>query len=598
MGSLRRRIVTVVALAGLWTAGVVTFNARAWDSSPLNPVYITKPAPTADRPFGYNCGPRDNAEYLDIDSKGHRTPRKWIQGDVSKTDQTSGRAKLGYNCGLELVGYTPLDGSKSVDHYQRQNANANMAWAGHCAYVSGASGSNPLTPGFLATPPPGGGVAVVDVHDPAKPRHVATLRDPGALATSETIGAVTTPSGRSILVVGQYGNNVVVLPPGQPMDIYDVSNDDCTKFVHMGTYYWPKNIHNLTLSHDGRFVFATIPAQVLDISPLWQTPKGQPKYIADIEDYVYGPPLSPGPLADFDGGAPLPTHPVNTSHEAWLSQDDRTLYLGAQTSETEVFTIMDVGNWLYRADHPAPTVTSQWAGRGHSIRTATINSVPYVLHSEESPFGTGYSCVPKEANPFVGPAQPWLTDISNPKHPKYVTEMGLEINQVENCPEQLNAKEDNSVHYHDVDDPNHTTFVMASMWNSGIRIFDVRHPDKPTEVAYFNPGDIDPTPGRTTLDHTWGHIHYDAPTGNIWFASASGGFWVVHVEGQIRADLGLDQGNQAIGLPPLQRSANDLGGPGTQGVHFSKPPFGFVDITAYYCTLGSSTSANKPVGSG
>src|SRR5205823_2482916 len=342
-----------------------------------------------------------------------------------------------------------------------------------------------------------------------------------------------------------------------------------------------------------RFVSATIPAQVLDISPLWQTPKGQPKYIADIEDYVYGPPLSPGPLADFDGGAPLPTHPVNTSHEAWLSQDDRTLYLGAQTSETEVFTIMDVGNWLYRADHPAPTVTSQWAGRGHSIRTATINGVPYVLHSEESPFGTGYSCVPKEANPFVGPAQPWLTDISNPKHPKYVTEMGLEINQVENCPEQLNAKEDNSVHYHDVDDPNHTTFVMASMWNSGIRIFDVRHPDKPTEVAYFNPGDIDPTPGRTTLDHTWGHIHYDAPTGNIWFASASGGFWVVHVEDQIRGDLGLPP---LTGLPTLRLSTKDLGWPGTQGAHIPKPPFGFVDIAPYYCTLAPAASPNKPVG--
>jgi len=85
MGSLRRRIVALVALTGLCTGGVVV-NARAWDSNPLNPVSVTKPAPTADRPFGYDCGANDNAEYLDIDSQGNKTARPWIQGDVSKAD--------------------------------------------------------------------------------------------------------------------------------------------------------------------------------------------------------------------------------------------------------------------------------------------------------------------------------------------------------------------------------------------------------------------------------------------------------------------------------------------------------------------------------
>src|SRR5207302_6759887 len=73
MGSSRRRIVALVAMTGFLTGGVA-FDARAWDSSPLNPVSVTKPAPTADRPFGYDCGANDNAEYLDIDSNDNRTP--------------------------------------------------------------------------------------------------------------------------------------------------------------------------------------------------------------------------------------------------------------------------------------------------------------------------------------------------------------------------------------------------------------------------------------------------------------------------------------------------------------------------------------------
>src|SRR5207248_8267734 len=126
------------------------------------------------------------------------------------------------------------------------------------------------------------------------------------------------------------------------------------------------------------------------------------------------------------------------------------------------------------------TVISETAGRGHSVRTAMIGGKKYILHSEESVFGTAYGCIPKVANPFAGPAQPFLTDISDPKHPVTVSEMGLQINEPENCQAQINDHENDSVHYHDVDNPRNTHFVMASMWNAGIRVFDVRNPAQPT----------------------------------------------------------------------------------------------------------------------
>ncbi|MHB8463719.1 MAG: LVIVD repeat-containing protein [Acidimicrobiales bacterium] len=569
MKALPRTATALVAVVGLWATGAITSTASAWDTSPLNRAVVAQ---------HHLCGAND-------------LPETGLQGDVPKADQASGRAKKGYNCGLALVGHALLNFGG------RQNANANMAWAGHCAYVSG--GGAPIVPQTKPKPPPGAGVAVVDVSDSAHPKHVANLRDPGDLTASETLNAITTPSGRSILVIGQYGNDAVSVP--KPMDIYDVSNPDCTKSKHLMTYYWPANIHNLTISPDGRYVFATIPLQAVDISGLWaKHPAAGVKYLGNINDAMTGTPVAPGPTNDIvPEAARSQTHPSNSSHEAWVSADDKILYAGAQTAETETFTIMDISQWLKRdsSGKPAgpPKVISQQAGRGHSIRTATINGVPYVLHSEESVFGTAYGCIPQEQNPFAGPAQPWLTNIQDPANPVLVSQMGLQINEAQNCPAQLNSKVNDSVHYHDVDDPTDTTFVMASMWNAGIRLFDVRDPTKPTEVAYFNPADVDPT-SSVKIDHAWGHIRYIAAKNEIWFATADGGFWVVRMEGKVRAYLDLDHKDQRHGRRALHLAVDDPGHPGTMGAALIRPLGGYVDITPYYCTLAPLLAPSRPVG--
>lgn len=550
-----------IALLGVVLTAVGTNGALAWDTSPVAPAAVTVQH--------HLCGAAD-------------LPERGIQGDVSRADQDSGRAQKGYNCGLELLGYTSLgkDG--------RPNQNANLAWAGRCAYIAGSAGAT-VAPQGKPNPPPGAGVAVVSVSDSGVPTYVATLRQPGALTTSETLNAVTTPQGRSILVVGQYGNDIISDP--KPMDVYDVSNPDCTKYRHLATYYWPGNIHNLTISHDGRYVFATLPLQAADISGLWATPQAPVKFLGNIEEAMDGPTIAMGPIADVaPGGVPGVTHPRDASHEAWPSADGKTLYVGGQTPEFEMFSILDLAPWLERnpdgTPKGKPRLISQTSSRGHSVRTGKIGTLPIILHSEESVFGAAYSCIPQETAPFAGPAQPWLTDISDPAHPRTITQFGLEINDTSHCRDQLNAKENDSVHYHDVDDPNDTTFVMASMWNAGIRVFDVRRPAKPTEVAYFNPGDIDPT-SAVKLDHAWGHIRYLPRSGQLWFATADGGFWVVRLEPQVRQYLDLDAKNGRHGLPPAPLPPNDRGRPGT--VSATLPGVrAYVDIAPYYCTLGAA----------
>jgi hypothetical protein len=552
----RNRIVAVSGLVVLSASGLA--DARA--ELPL------LPEPVVHDQAGL-CGAAD-------------LPETGIQGDVPRADQESGRAEQGYNCGLSLVGHAVLDAEGRTP-----TGNANMAWAGHCAYVAGR--------GELFADPqplPGDGVAVIDVADPTNPVHVHTLRTPGALATSEALHAVETPD-RSILVVGQYGN---ALPGTTPMDVYDVT--DCANPVLVESYTWPENTHNLTISGNGRYVFATQPLQVVDISPLWDgDPATGTIYLGNLDDEVPAPLLAPDPVADVDDLLPDAVTGVSRSkylaHEAWPSADGTTLYVGGQLPTFEVLSILDLTAWLDRATGaPAgpPVVISQRSGRGHSVRTGTIRADDgsverrILLHSEESVFGMAYGCAPDDLNPFAGPAQPWLTDITDPEDPVELVQFGLAINDPENCPTQLDSGTNSSVHYHDVDDPDDTTFVMASMWNAGVRVFDVRDPERPVEVAYFNPADVLAGAG-VVLDQAWGHVRWVPETGQIWYASANGGFWVLELEPQVRAHLGLDGG----GTPPHHPD----GAPGTGGVQLATE-IALDDATwRFSCTLAPASSA-------
>jgi hypothetical protein len=479
-----------------------------------------------------------------------------LQGDVPK-DERTGVATEGYNCGIDLVGHHDLGG---------RGSNWNMAWSGDCAYITSSSG----------------GIAVVwvDPTDPSNVEHVTTLRSgandprPASDATKETVHAVTTDE-RAILVAGQYDGGGTTVPSQNgdpnPMDVYDVS--DCRRPRLVSTFVFPENVHNLTLSADGTKVFSTFPVQVVDLTDM-----EHPFYIGNIEKQV-----------------PYPSPVRYMSHEAWPSADGKRLYLGGQLPTVGYFTILDITGLDHKdeAGEPDPIVKviSQFKGRGHSIREMNValprtareqgsgtvgGKAPrrhMLLHSEESivsPSANG--CISEEMNPFAGPAQPYFTDIVDEHQPKTVSQFKLEINEPQNCPTQLESGVNASVHYHDVDDENDTKFVMLSMWNAGMRVVDVRNPEEPREVAYFNPAMI---PGR--LDQAWGHVRYVAETGHIWFSTATGGFWVVQLQGQV-----LRHFDEKPAQPPAPVLPVD--------VHPSLFPLPAVPTNEAYCTLDAATS--------
>jgi hypothetical protein len=485
----------------------------------LGALMIPTSVGVADAASSARCGARD-------------LPETGLQGDVPQADRSSGRAARGYNCGLALVGHNDLGG---------RGGNANMAWSGNCAYVAGSGEGTVSGIG-------GSGVAVVDVSDPRHPKHVRTLKGPGSDATLETIHAWTTRD-RAVLVAGRYG----VQPFGDgnpaPMDIYDVR--DCTRPKLMSTLLWPSNTHNLTITADAKRVFSTLPLQAADISNL-----RKPRYLGNLDDQISTP------TAPFK----------NISHEAWVRPDGKRLYIGGQVVGIgEYFTIADISNW----PKTPPRIVSQFIGRGHSIRPATINGRSYLLHSEESIVDpTAKGCVPARLNPLAGASQPWLTDITDERHPVDASQFRLEINEPGNCGAQVSSGVNASVHYHDLDNAQHSTFAMLSMWNAGLRVVDVRDPKHMREVAYFNPGEY-----GGSLDQAWGHVRYVASTGHIWLTTQSGGFWVLELEPQVRRALGL----------PSARSLSPRGAPARQALAGAPLSIAAITSTArYYCTLAAT----------
>lgn len=478
-------------------------------------------------------------------------PETGIPGEVSAMDQVSGRADRGYNCGLALIGYNNIGA---------RGGNANMAWSGNCAYIAGDKG-----------------VAVMDVSDPTQPRFARTLHGKGSDISIETIAAIDA-GDRHLLAAGRYGLLGYTGNPAQvPVDLYDTS--DCAKPKFLTTYLMPSNVHTFTFSADGKRLFSTLPLQAIDV-----TNPRKPTYLGNLET---------------DMKAQGVNH-LYYAHEVALSPDNTRLYLGGQVIGDEEMIVLDIKDWPRKR----AIVLGRLKTPGHSISRMTINGKPYLLNSDESVVSpTAKGCLPEAFTPFGGVAQPYLTDISNERAPKIVGKYRLPINEPQNCVQQVLDFNDSSVHFHNVDNTEKTTFAMLPMWNAGLRVIDVRNPAAPREVAYFNPGRFQTknyvskfrttdgfarlirAQGASNLDQSWAHTRYVPETGHIWLTTQSGGFWVLELEPQLRAALGLPAKHA---IYPKGREAR----PKATRLRIGNIPGSVSASTAaMYCTLGPVQAA-------
>ncbi len=446
-------------------------------------------------------------------------------GDVKEPGiqgETPAGQTASYNCGVRLMGQAPVGG--------------NVQGFGNCAYVR-------------SRPPAEVQITVVDVSDPTKPVVVGSPLP--VQSGSETLRVVVTKT-RAIMVSGS--------------TVFDVS--DCLHPKLKGQIKWPnttlpgvtaRNLpHDIRINREGTKVYASFGLWEADLSNLddpesWKITDHRCELAAQIpgpwqdlhrEAIKAGRSLcddatKPAPRgANYSmGGSPLQASLLwpQVSHSPDLNADDTRLYVGDQAggnsglwAPTPKVRIVDLTQ--------APVkILGEVDGGGHGLDWFRTGGREYVLHSNERGQAQAVdNVVADSCHPYPRPYrlgwafEAFVSDVTVPSKARRVSTLQLAINDPAFCAASKASGRDTSIAYHLIDNPLDAKFAMVNFGDAGLRIFDIRHPEKPVEVAYFNHG----------MPTHAGVGYYDAQRGLIYAASAST-FWVLQVEPQVRARLGL-----------------------------------------------------------
>lgn len=439
-------------------------------------------------------------------------PETGVSGQVPLADQLTGESKEGTSCNLRWVG-----------GYRGTPGDTQMTWLGDCAYR--------VVPGS-AIGRASDGVAVLDVRDPSAPKLVTTLVERqwagqgGVLNVHEGIHA-------------SEASGLLVVPAGRFVSTYDVRTD-CrhprllsTFDVGVGTDPISQaglgsGFHSGQLSPDGTFFYGTTTGVEGFIAPF-----GPCLTVVDLQDPRH-------PTVATRWGAGFPCHDLGfdpSGDRAYVGTyapvvGHPAAVVGAFTpvglpaKALTGLTIVDVTQIKHREPGGQIVAVGRLGGGDQHTETfARIGGKPYVIGAEEAtcPNGNGR-----------------IVDVSDPAKPKQVSKITLGVNEPRGCAATVLEGERQSnlllytSHYVSVDDPEDATLAFFSWYASGLRVFDIRDPEHPVEVAYFNPP-VGATSDRLH-DSTTTYPRYVPETGQIWVGSDVNAFWVVELAPHLRPE--------------------------------------------------------------
>jgi hypothetical protein len=436
-----------------------------------------------------SCGAGDN-------------PETALQGQVPAAMRHAGFN--GFNCNLSLAGQVQGEGAS-------WSAATFTDRAGHtCAYHSTMSPVDATGKSLTRINP---GVPVIDITNPIKPIRVASLTSTAMLDPWESLRVNTS---RGILAADNGANG----GGGPQLDLYDI-NSDCRSpqlmasiDVGTGTDGGVKP-GTTPVGHEGGFAPDGLTYYIggvlsgayyaVDI-----TVPSRPKVIAWIA--MKGLPLGPLPhgLSVSDDGTrayfvsagnlgvqgtaqpPLgdPKATVDNGFFVIDTSDVQARKPGAQIRLISTVPIRDGSG----AQHTIPFLVKGKAylaevdeGGSGGLQDASANGFQAACAASLSPF------------PMAR-----LFDMKDETKPVLVSELRLETHVIANCQKVLPDVVGLSIftygsHYCSVDNRQNATAMACSYFNSGIRVFDIRDPAAPKEIAYFNP------PGTKTNSNGSGH---------------------------------------------------------------------------------------------
>lgn len=426
-----------------------------------------------------------------------------LQGQVPRADRASGRAARGYACNLRLVGRHPSNGFGSFDTYQ------------DCGYYS----DNPGAIGTMADT----GTIVLDLRDPAAPKKTDYLT---ARAMRDTGESMRVNARRGLLVANHYGNghgdrrgNGTAYPW---LAVYDVS-EDCRH---------PRLLADVAMPH-GRGHEG------------WFSPDGMTYYMSNYGSRRVVPidltdPAHPRELAQWPFAA----------HGGSISEDGTRAYLaGMAPGPTEVITVdtSDVGPGLPNAGRVISRLPLPDTNANQNAYRLDYGGHPYLISFGELPAMPHAPCsVPRRQN--FDAAR--MVDIADEEHPRIVARFLNEVADPANCEQVINdfqtttrgsdrADPTYSVvapavgfqyddHYCMPDRLHDPTILACAQIMSGLRVYDIRDPEHPKEIAYYNPGTL--SPSDETVDWALARPVIRRDLGQIWFVTTFGGFFAVEFE--------------------------------------------------------------------
>ena len=477
------------------------------------------------------CGPNDH-------------PETALQGQVPAAMRATGFN--GFNCNLELLGQVRGDGANwqttqfkqrlrgdrdDDDDRDRDDDNKTRT----CGYHGTASAARSL-PGRTNF-----GVRVLDLTDARNPTNTTFLNTP---AMHDPWESLKVNERRQILGAdnGQNGGG------GPEVDLYDVSQD-CSH---------PQLLASMPV---GTGADGGVVAPIIGHEGAW-APDGLTYYGGDLRHAQYyavdtSDPTRPKLLANWIPG-------IANVHGMSIREDGNRGYfvslggLGASpavildpaTPATNGLLIYDLSEIQARKPNPQVRLVSKLLWKDGSVAQHTIpariNGKPYIIFVDEGGSG-GLSNSAQQAAACAAGFPPYpmarIIDISDETNPKIVSRLMLEIHNPANCAQTapdivgLTTFTYGS-HYCSIDNRKHTTTLACGYFNSGIRVFDIRDPLRPKEIAYYNPaGERTASPGSNHNrvggwvsggpDWCSAQVQLDAKRGLLWTTCQDNGALVL-----------------------------------------------------------------------
>ncbi len=501
---------------------VVALGAAPAAASAQQGTMLGDETPPATNPFGANRmqaaiptreEPPQTASPRAQCGPGSR-PEPGIQGRIPASAYASGDADKGYQCNLQVLGKEGTQGGFKVERYVDEAGR-------ECAYYDTTLlfPANALTTTLSAKPT---GVAVVDMTDPAKPVRTTTLLTPAMQSPHESL-VLNEKRGLLGAVMGN-----PAFAPGF-IDLYDVSQD-CRNPVLQSSSPVGLLGHESGFSPDGKTFYATS----ISTDMITAVDVSNPRLPSILGVYEY------------------------PSHGLTVSEDGNRGYV-AGAGGLQIVDLSQV-----QARKPSPQVPQISALKWKNITIpqnaipVTIGGKPMLVEVDEYAESEGGDL--SATGPNVGAGR--IIDISNEQAPKVISNFRLEVNQGENRGEKIagdpgtaSPAQGYAGHYCGVPSAVDPGIVACSFIASGLRVFDIRDPYAPKELAYFvaPPGNMGGSPAPVERsNYAMSRPSFNVARGEIWYSDGNSGFYA------LKATNGVWPFAKAstIGLPSARRCAS------------------------------------------